>query len=124
MPGAPRTNPAAPRGAQADLAARLRQAADVLHDQLKRRATLVELIRSVNATVEPHNVADALLAHAWEWFPASCLTVAVRDGAERVAFLAEHGPCRRFAKELIRVARWVTDHHQEFMTASLETDRR
>lgn len=126
MPGAPRTNPAAPRGAQADLAARLRQGADVLHDRLNRRDTLVELIRSVNATVEPRRVADALIAHAHGWLPAACLAVAVpaQEGPQRFVLIAERGPCQQFAEGLIGVGRWVTEHNEEFMSANLESDSR
>ena len=86
MPGAPRTNPAAPRGAQADLAARLRQGASALQDRLNRRDTLIELIRSVNATLDPQKVAEALLGHAQGWFPAR---VPGRGRAGRIA------ACRR-----------------------------
>src|SRR5215212_8283690 len=124
MPGAPRTNPAAPRGAQADLAVRLRQGADVLHDRLNRRDTLVELIRSVNATLEPRKVAEALLAHAQEWFPAPCMVVAIDESPRGITRLAERGPCEPFTGELNRIGRWVTDHNEEFMSASLDTDRR
>ena len=93
MPGAPRTNPAAPRGAQADLAARLRQAAAALKDQLNSRDTLIELIRSVNATIEPAELGDALLSQAAEWFPAECLVMAVQDGSVHPLMIAERGPC-------------------------------
>ena len=124
MPGAPRTNPAAPRGAQADLAARLRQGADVLHDRLNRRDTLVELIRSVNAPIDPRKVAEALLVHAQEWFPAGCLAVVVDDTPQRTVVMAERGPCEQFREGISRVARWVTDRNEEFMSASLDTDRR
>ena len=126
MPGASRTKPAAPRGAQADLAARLRQGADVLHDRLNRRDTLVELIRSVNATLEPRRVADALLAHVYGWFPAGCLAVAVTapDGPQRFVLIAERGPCQQYAEGLIGVGRWVTEHNEEFMSANLDADRR
>jgi diguanylate cyclase (GGDEF)-like protein len=124
MPGAPRTNPAAPGGAQADLAARLRQGADVLHDRLNRRDTLVELIRSVNATLEPRKVADALLVHAQGWLPAGCLAVAIEDRPQRFVLLAERGPCQQFKEALFRVSHWVTEHNEEFMSASLESDGR
>jgi hypothetical protein len=70
MPGAPRTNPAASRGAQADLAARSRHGANALQERLNRRETLIELIRSINATLEPKKVADALPGHVQEWFGA------------------------------------------------------
>ena len=124
MPGAPRTNPAAPRGARADLAARLRQAADGLQDRLNRRDTLIELIRSVNATLDPRKVADALLAQVQGWFPATCLVVAVQDGSQRASLIAERGPCAAYAEGLERVARWITEHNEEFMSASLATDER
>jgi diguanylate cyclase (GGDEF)-like protein len=124
MPGAPRTNPAAPRGAQADLAARLRQGADALQDRLNRRDTLIELIRSVNATHDPRKVADALLGQVQAWFPAACLVVAVQDGSQHAALIAERGLCASYGDGLERVARWITEHNEEFMTASLAFDER
>ncbi|RPI49941.1 MAG: sensor domain-containing diguanylate cyclase [Acidobacteria bacterium] len=124
MPGAPRTNPAAPRGAQADLAARLRQRAGDLQDRLNRRDTLIELIRSVNATLDPRKVADALLGQVHGWFPAACIVVAVQDGSQHAALIAERGPCEPYSKSLEHVARWITEHNEEFMTASLATDER
>ena len=124
MPGAPRTKPAAPRGAQADLAARLRQSASGLHDRLNRRDTLVELIRSVNATLDPRKVADALLSQVSGWFPATCFVVAVQDGSQRASVIAERGTCDAYGEGLERVARWITEHNEEFMSASLATDER
>jgi diguanylate cyclase (GGDEF)-like protein len=124
MPGAPRTNPAAPRGAQADLAARLRHAATGLQDRLNHRDTLVELIRSVNATVDPRKVADALAAQVYGWFPSACLVVAVQDGSQRASLIAERGQCEAFHEGLERVARWITEHNEEFMSANLATDER
>jgi diguanylate cyclase (GGDEF)-like protein len=124
MPGAPRTNPAAPRGAQADLAARLRHGADALQDWLNRRDTLIELIRSVNATHDPQKVADALLGQVQAWFPAACLVVAVQDGSQHASLIAERGLRPTYGDGLERVARWITEHNEEFMTASLAMDER
>jgi len=124
MPGAPRINPAATRGAQADLAARLRHGANALQDRLNRRDTLIELIRSVNATLDPASVADALLGQAQGWFPAACLVVAVQDGSQRAALIAERGPCEPYREGLVHVARWITEHNEEFMSANLQTDDR
>jgi diguanylate cyclase (GGDEF)-like protein len=124
MPGAPRTNPAAPRGAQADLAARLRKASPGLLDRLNRRDTLIELIRSVNATLDPRKVADALVGQVHGWFPAVCLAVAVQDGSQRASLIAGRGPCETYGDELERIARWITEHNEEFMSASLATDER
>ena len=124
MPGAPRTNPAALRGAQADLTARLRHAATGLLDRLNRRDTLIELIRSVNATLDPRKVADALVAQVYGWFPATCLAVAVQDGSQRASLIAGRGPCDEYGDGLQRVARWITEHNEEFMSANLATDDR
>jgi diguanylate cyclase (GGDEF)-like protein len=124
MPGAPRTNPAAPRGAQADLAARLQQAAAALKDRLNSRDALIELIRSVNGTLDPSEVGDALLSEAAEWFPAECLVIAVQDGSVHPLMIAQRGPCDRYEDALVRVARWIAEHNEEFLSASLASDQR
>lgn len=82
------------------------------------------MIRSVNATLEPRKVADALLAHAQGWFPASCLAVAVQDDQQRMSLMAGRGPYEPFGENLIRVARWITERNEDFMSASLESDPR
>jgi diguanylate cyclase (GGDEF)-like protein len=124
MPGAPRKNPAAPRGAQADLAARLRHGADALQERFGRLDTFVELIRSVNQTLEPRKLADALLAQAQGWLPAACLAVAIHDEVEGISLIAERGPSQPFGEHLLKIGRWVMQHDDDFMTANLNTDRR
>jgi diguanylate cyclase (GGDEF)-like protein len=124
MPGAPRKNPAAPRGAQADLAARLRHGADALQERFDRLDTFVELIRSVNQTLEPRKLADALLVHAQGWLPAACLAVAIHDESEGISMIAERGPSQPFGEHLLKIGRWVIQHDEDFMTANLHTDRR
>jgi diguanylate cyclase (GGDEF)-like protein len=78
----------------------------------------------VNAPVDPRKVAEALLVHAQEWLPAGCLAVALDDAPQRTMVMAERGPCEPFREGISRVARWVIDHNEEFMSASLDTDRR
>jgi diguanylate cyclase (GGDEF)-like protein len=124
MPGAPRTNPAAPRGAQADLAARLRQGADGLLERLNNSESVVELIRTVSQTLEPRKVADVLLTHAQGWFPAACLAVAVDEEAAGISIIAERGPWQPFGEPLLKIGTWITRHNEEFMSANLHTDRR
>lgn len=117
-------NPAALRGAQADLAARLRHGADILHERLNRRDTLVEVIRSVSQTLDPRRTADALLAHAQGWFPAPCLAIAVHEEPEGVTIVAERGSSLRFAEPLLKIGSWIINHNDDFMTASLRDDQR
>ena len=125
MPGAPRTNPAAPRGAQADLAARLRQGAEVLLKRLNNSESVVQLIRAVSQILEPHKVADVLLTHAQEWFPAAYLAVAVNEEATGMSLVAERGPSQSFGEPLLlKIGNWIITHNAEFMSANLHTDRR
>jgi diguanylate cyclase (GGDEF)-like protein len=124
MPGAPRTHPAAPRGAQADFAVRLCHATPALLERLNLRDTLIELIRAVNISIEPKKVAEALLGQAQAWFPASCLVVAVQDGPQRASVIAERGSCGPYSDGLVAVARWITEHNEQLMSANLATDHR
>src|SRR6185295_7940908 len=124
MSGAPRTNPIAFRGAQDDLAARVRKGAEALQERLEGRDALVEMIRSVNATLEPRKVADALLGQVHSWFSAGCLAVAVHDGPEKLSLVAERGSWQPFGEAILKVGRWVTQHNDEFMSANLQSDRR
>jgi diguanylate cyclase (GGDEF)-like protein len=119
-----RKNPAAPRGAQADLAARLRNAADALQERFDRLDTFVELIRSVNQTLEPRKLAEALRTHAQGWLPAACLAVAVQDESEGVSLLAMRGPGQPLGEHLLKIGAWVMQHDEDFITANLRTDRR
>ena len=124
MPGAPRPNPAVPRGALADLAARLRHGMSALQERLHQRDTLIELIRAVNVSTEPKKVAEALLGQAQAWIPAPCLVVAVQDGPQRASVIAERGPCGPYGDSLVGVARWITEHNEELMSANLADDPR
>ena len=69
-------------------------------------------------------MADALLTQVHGWFPAACLAVAVQDGSQRAALIAGRGLCEPFDDGLERVARWITEHNEEFMSASLASDVR
>jgi diguanylate cyclase (GGDEF)-like protein len=95
-----------------------------LQERLNSRDTLVELIRSVHATLEPNKVADALLAHVQTWLPAPCLAIAVQEDPQRATLIAQRGPCEQYEDGLVRVARWITEHNEEFMCASLDADPR
>ncbi len=124
MPGAPRTNPAATRGGQADLAARLRLGAEILHDRLSLRDTLIDVIRSVNQTLEPGKVADALLDHAQDWFPAACYAVAVHEDSEGVMLVAERGLSDPYAEPLLAIGRGGVENDKPFLTSNMQKDQR
>jgi hypothetical protein len=91
---------------------RLQQTATGLEGRLNRRDTLIELIRSVNGTLDPSEVGDALLGQAAEWFPADCLVVAIQDGSPEPLVIAQRGPCDQYEDALAGVARWIAEHGQ------------
>ena len=110
-------------GVQGDFASRLRQGQRALRSRLGRREALSEVMRSVNSTLEPRKVADALLAHAQDWLPAPAWAVAaVRDGTVEVT--AERGATEGFARAMLAVAGWVIERGEELLTADLSADRR
>jgi hypothetical protein len=82
------------------------------------------LIRSVSQTLEPRKLADALLAQAQGWLPAACLAVAIHDESEGLSLVAERGPSQPFGDHLLKIARWVLQHEEDFVTANLRADRR
>lgn len=124
MAGPLPTRPAAASGAPGDLASRLRQAEHILRERLNRRETILELIRAVNSALDPRKVGEALLVHAQTWIPAACWAVAVQEAHQRVTLVAELGSSEAFGEALLSVGRWVTEHDEDFMSASLQADRR
>jgi diguanylate cyclase (GGDEF)-like protein len=92
--------------------------------RLNNSESIVELIRSVSQTLEPRQVADVLLTHAQEWFPAACLAVAVNEEVDGISLIAERGPWQPFGEPLLKIGRWIARHNEEFMSANLHTDER
>lgn len=82
------------------------------------------MIRSVNAALDPHKVADALLGQVQEWLPAACLAVTAGSGHEGAALLAERGSSPSLEAALLDVGNWVTHHNEAFVTADLRRDAR
>ena len=64
------------------MAARLRVRQTPLRRQLARADVLAEMIRAVNASLDPERVADAMLSRLADWLPAQAwLVVASEEGA-------------------------------------------
>jgi diguanylate cyclase (GGDEF)-like protein len=110
-------------GAQGDFAARLRQGQQALRGRLGRRDVLIEVVRSVNSTLEPRKIAESLLVQAQDWLPApSWAVAAVEDG--NVSVIAERGTSEGCAEAIRAIARWVVERSEDLLTADLATDRR
>src|ERR1044071_985991 len=63
------------------VATRLRPGQSALRSRLSRADVLAEVIRSVNASLAPERVADAIVSHAADWVPAPAWVVYALDQA-------------------------------------------
>jgi diguanylate cyclase (GGDEF)-like protein len=109
---------------RSDLAARLRDAQPALRSLLRRRSVLSDLLKAVNATLDPSGVAEAILAQFAGWIPAASWAAVVTDGAGQPALAAARNVPAAFEPVLHRVAAWVMRHGEPFSSADLSADRR
>jgi diguanylate cyclase (GGDEF)-like protein len=107
-----------------DLSTKLRVFQRALRSRVERRGALLDIVRAVNTTLEPANVADHLLDRAATWIPAPCWAVVSSDLSGQVSALADRGLVPDMEPAVSAVAKWVMDRSQEFVSASLEGDAR
>ena len=106
-----------------DLAARLRRAQPTLRRHLARAEIARDMYRSVNASLEPLDVADALAARAAAWLPAASWPVIGTNAEGEALLLAERGLAARTEMAARALGAWVVDHAQEYGLASLRDDQ-
>ena len=106
-----------------DLAARLRLCQTPLRRQLARADVLVELIRAVNATLDPEKVAEAMLARLSAWVPAGTWLIVAFDEGSTLRELATRGLSGKTEPVAHAVARIVAGSGGHFASADLSRDR-
>src|SRR5437773_5001679 len=74
-----------------DLATRLRVFQRALRSRVERRDALIEIVRAVNATLEPGKIADVLVDRGAHWIPAPCWAVLSADQSGQLSVLADRG---------------------------------
>ena len=90
-----------------DLASRLRPLQSALRSRLSRADVLTEVIREVNASLDPERVADAIIARAAQWLPAPAWVVyAVDNAGVRTFVVCSGGVGTPSVDELSRVMSW------------------
>ena len=94
-----------------------------MQGRVKRRDGLLDIVRAVNATVEPLKIAESIVDEASTWVPAPGWAV-VAEVAGQLSVLAERGVSPALAPAVLAVATWVTTRGQEFLTADLARDAR
>jgi diguanylate cyclase (GGDEF)-like protein len=107
-----------------DLATKLRVFQRALRSRVERRDALLDMVRAVNATLEPAKVADLIVERAAAWIPAPCWAVVGADLTGESSVLASRGLGPEMEAAVDRIAAWVMHRGGEFVSADLRTDPR
>lgn len=107
-----------------DLARRLRPLQAALKRRLARADVLADMIRAVNASLEPESVAEALVSRVSAWIPATGWLVMADDGGGQTRQMAADGLEPPLETAAHAVAEWVMRSGAVFSAASLAADRR
>jgi diguanylate cyclase (GGDEF)-like protein len=107
-----------------DLATRLRVFQRALRGRVERRDALIDIVRGVNATLEPPKIAEVILDRAATWVPATCWAVVSADLAGEASVLADRGLTPDMGPAVYAIAKWVMTRNQEFVSADLTKDSR
>jgi diguanylate cyclase (GGDEF)-like protein len=107
-----------------DLAMKLRIFQRALRSRIERRDALLDIIRAVNATLEPAKIAETIVERAATWVPAPCWAAVSSDLSGQLSVLADRGLMPDMAPAVYAVASWVMQRGEEFVSADLRLDER
>jgi diguanylate cyclase (GGDEF)-like protein len=107
-----------------DLATRLRVFQRALRGRIERRDALIDIVRGVNATLEPSKIAEVIVDRGATWVPAPCWAVVSSDLSGQLSVLADRGLSPEMGPAVYAIATWVMHRNQEFVTADLTKDAR
>src|SRR5215218_5211475 len=107
-----------------DLAARLRAVQRTLRSRVERRDALLDIMRAVNASLDPDKVGEFIVERAATWVPAPSWAVVAAEPTGQLAVVANRDLGPEFGTALEQIAHWVMHHGEEFLTASLRSDER
>src|SRR5262245_56431953 len=110
--------------APADLAARVRNAQRGLRGRLEDRAALLEVVRAVNSSLQPEQIAELLISRAAGWLPASCWVLVGFDRTGQTSLLAEQGFEPDMKATVDAVADSILRHGTILMSADAHADSR
>jgi diguanylate cyclase (GGDEF)-like protein len=107
-----------------DLAGRLRPLQTALKKRLGRADVLAEVVRSVNASLDPERVAEVIVAHAADWIPASGWLVLASDDTGRTRPMGTRGLPAALETGAQTVGAWVMKTGEVFCSADVRADKR
>lgn len=91
---------------------------------MSRADALVDVVRAVNASVDPERVAEAILVCLTGWMPGPGWAVVVADGQQGTRPLAHRGFAPEIEGSVDAVARCVIRSGDAFSSSDLSSDRR
>jgi diguanylate cyclase (GGDEF)-like protein len=95
-----------------------------LRRQLSRADVLADMVRAVNASLDPERVAEAMLSRLADWIPASAWSVLVIDDNTGLRPMASRGAIGRSDRAALAIARWIVRSGEPFAAADLAADGR
>src|SRR5260370_25800882 len=107
-----------------DLATKLRVFQRALRSRVERRDALLDIVRAVNATLEPARIAEVVVERAATWVPAPCWAVVSSDLSGQLSVLADRGLTPDMGPAVYAIATWVMERGEEFVSADLRQDTR
>ena len=123
----PRARPSSRKptsGARQDLAEKLRALQAPLGRSLSRADVLADMIRAVNASLDPERVAEAIVARVSAWIPASGWLVLAAGLDGRTQAMAARALTAAQEATAHGVAGWVMRTGDSFCSAAAAADRR
>jgi diguanylate cyclase (GGDEF)-like protein len=106
------------------MATRLRVFQRALRSRVERRDALLDIVRAVNATLDPAKIADLIVDRASTWVPAPCWAVVCSDLSGQLSVIGDRGLMPDMGPAVYAIANWVMARGQDFVTADLTRDAR
>ena len=78
-----------------------------LRSRVERRDALIDIVRGVNATLEPQKIAEVIVDRASTWLPAPCWAVVSADLSGQLSVLADRGLTPDMGPAVYAIATWV-----------------
>jgi diguanylate cyclase (GGDEF)-like protein len=95
-----------------------------LKRRLSRADVLAEMVRAVNASLDPERVAEAVVTRVAEWVPASAWLVLAIDDTGQVRRMAATGLTPPLEIAAHAAGAWVMRNGETFCSADVSADRR
>src|SRR2546423_12959171 len=102
-----------------DLSTKLRVFQRALRSRIERRDALLDIVRAVNATLEPPKIAELIVDRSSTWVPAPCWAVVCTDLSGQLSVLADRGLQPDMGPAVYAVGGWVMARGQEVVTNDL-----